>query len=85
VVLCSLVLCVVADRAEYAAVLDDLAAAVKPGELPGARYGTQQREHSWCSEHNYDEHAAVIDGLAAAVKTGELPGVLGYVTCDVCC
>jgi hypothetical protein len=32
VVVCSLVLCVIADRAEYAAVLDDLAAAVKPGE-----------------------------------------------------
>jgi 2-polyprenyl-3-methyl-5-hydroxy-6-metoxy-1,4-benzoquinol methylase len=33
VVVCSLVLCVVADRAEYVAVLDDLAAAVRPGEL----------------------------------------------------
>jgi 2-polyprenyl-3-methyl-5-hydroxy-6-metoxy-1,4-benzoquinol methylase len=38
VVVCSLVLCVVAGRAEYAAVLDDLAAAVKPGELPGEGY-----------------------------------------------
>lgn len=35
VVLCSLVLCVLPDRQQYLAVLDDLAAAVKPGACVG--------------------------------------------------